>query len=399
MAGNITKIGEGSYRLRYKDLSMNVQAKSDRAAEKLLSKFITEVESGDFSQSSKVTFGEFVKKWLENFAEQDLAPKTVFRYKQLLEARILPRFGDMRLEKIKPLDLVEFYRSLKTKHKFIKMSMDGTRKEATSEGLSDKTIRHHHGVICAIFEKAIKWDVYKGENPAHHVDAPKVERKKARCYDMDQVKDMLKALGNEDLKHQAAVIIALTCGMRLGEICGLEWQDIGFDKGTIEVRQASQYLPGQGVFTKDPKTESSKRRVSVNKALLGLLKAYQKDQQDKGFLCANNNRLFITWDGKPMFPNAMSKWFTNFITRNNLPKLNFHGLRHTSATFLISQGMDVQTVAGRLGHSTSATTQNIYSHFLESKDKQAADLMESAFGIVLEDKTKKEVKRLADKLH
>jgi len=136
-------------------------------------------------------------------------------------------------------------------------------------------------------------------------------------------------------------------------------------------------LPGQGVFAKDPKTESSKRRVSVNKALLDLLKAYQKDQQDKGFLCADNNRLFITWDGKPMFPNAMSKWFTNFITRSNLPKLNFHGLRHTSATFLISQGMDVQTVAGGLGHSTSATTQNVYSHFLQSKDKQAALLSSS----------------------
>lgn len=90
-------------------------------------------------------------------------------------------------------------------------------------------------------------------------------------------------------------------------------------------------------------------------------------------------RLFVTWDGKPMFPNAMSKWFFNFIKRNKLPSLNFHGLRHTSATFLISQGMDVQTVAGRLGHSTSATTQNIYSHFLESKDKQTADLMEKSF--------------------
>jgi len=307
----------------------------------------------------------------------------------MLNSRILPAFGGIRLTKIKPLDLVDFYKSLKGKHKFIKIKIDGTRKEVISEGLSDKTIRHHHGIICAIYEKAIKWDIYRGNNPAKHVDSPKVERKKAACYDLDQIEAMMKVLQGEELKHQAAVMIALTCGLRLGEICGLEWQDIRFDTNIIEIRQSSQYIPGQGVFTKDPKTESSKRRVSANKALLDLLQAYQEDQQDKGFLCANNNRLFVTWDGKPMFPNAMSKWFTNFITRSKLPKLNFHGLRHTSATFLISQGMDVQTVAGRLGHTTSATTQNIYSHFLKSKDQQAADLMEEMFS---PGKTKKDTK-------
>ncbi|NLA10907.1 MAG: site-specific integrase [Firmicutes bacterium] len=109
------------------------------------------------------------------------------------------------------------------------------------------------------------------------------------------------------------------------------------------------------------------------------LKYYQQNQREKGFICHGNNRLFITWDGKPMHPNSVSKWFPAFLRRYKLPPLNFHGLRHTSATFLISQGMDIQTVAGRLGHSTTATTQNIYSHFLESKDRQAADLMEAVF--------------------
>jgi integrase len=379
MAGNVTKRKPGHYRLRYKDYTRNIQAKTDSEAEKLLAKFITEIENGDFSQPSKITFREFVKKWLENYAETELAPKTLFRYKQMLESRILPTFGNRRLEKIKSLDLLNFYKSIKGKHKYIKIKIDGTRKEAISKGLADKTIRHHHGIISAIFEKAIKWDVYKGDNPARHVDAPKIERKKAACYDIDQIEAMLNVLQGEELRHQAAVMIALTCGMRLGEICGLEWQDIDFDKNTIEIRQSSQYLPGQGVFTKDPKTESSKRKISVNDALLKLLRVYQEDQKDKGFLSAGNNRLFVMFDGNPMFPNAMSKWFSNFIKRHKLPKLSFHGLRHTSATFLISQGMDVQTVAGRLGHTTSATTQNIYSHFLKSKDQQAAELMEKAF--------------------
>ena len=80
-----------------------------------------------------------------------------------------------------------------------------------------------------------------------------------------------------------------------------------------------------------------------------------------------------------MHPSSIAKWFRNFLKNNNLPNLNFHGLRHTSATFLISKGMDIETVAGRLGHSTSATTHNIYSHLLEAKYKKAADIMEKSF--------------------
>lgn len=394
MAGNIVMVKEGSYRLRYKDYSRYVKAKSPREAEKLLSKFITEVESGDFTQPSKITFKEFTLKWLKEYAEIKLAPKTVFRYKQLLESRIFPAFGDVKLEKIKPLDLVKFYNSLRTDHKFISITLDGTRQEKKAKRLSEKTIKHHHGLITAIYEKAIKWGVLKGDNPAKRVDPPKVERKKARCYDEAQVQKLLDALekldGSEN-KYKVATMIALMTGARLGEIMGLEWQDIDFENKVINIRQASQYVPGRGTFAKDPKTENSKRKVSINEMLLNILAAHQKDQQEKGFLCRGNNRLFVTWDGKPMYPYTLTDWFPEFVRRNNLPPLNFHGLRHTSATFLISRGMDIQTVAGRLGHSTSATTQNIYSHFLESKDRQAADLMEDAFS------TKKKALKRAEK--
>ena len=123
------------------------------------------------------------------------------------------------------------------------------------------------------------------------------------------------------------------------------------------------------------------RKISINNSLLKLLDEYREEQQKKGFICRGNNRLFVTWDGQPMNTYTITKWFPQFLERNELPHLNFHGLRHTSATFLISQGMDIETVAGRLGHSTSATTQNVYSYFLESKDRQAADIMEGSFSI------------------
>lgn len=177
MAGNIVKVKDGHYRLRYKDYSMYVKAKNDTEAGKLLARFVTDVESGNFKQPSKVTFKEFAKIWLNDYAEVELAPKTVSRYKDLLEARIYLAFGDKRLDKIKPLDLVDFYNSLREKHKYMSL-FDGVREEKEAEPLSEQTIKHHHRLICAIFEKAIKWEVLLGANPAKRVDPPKTEKKK-----------------------------------------------------------------------------------------------------------------------------------------------------------------------------------------------------------------------------
>lgn len=344
-----------------------------------LAKFISEVDSGDFTKPSKITFEQFANRWLKDYGEHELAPKTLFRYKQILESRVYPAIGKKKLERIRPLDLIEFYNSLRKKHKFTCTAGEDKGEKKEAEALSENTIRQHHRIISAIFEKAIRWKVLKGSNPAKFVDAPKVEKKKANCYDSDDIQLLLKALeqlGPEELKYKAAVIIALMIGARLGEVLGLEWKDIHFDERYIEIRQASQYLPGKGIITKKPKSENSIRKVSANKYLLVILAQYQEQQRSKDFIAEGENRLFVSADNKPMHPGTISSWFPDFISKYNLPPITFHGLRHTSATYLISRGMDIETVAGRLGHSSSAITQNVYSHFLKSKDRQAAELME-----------------------
>lgn len=205
---------------------------------------------------------------------------------------------------------------------YISIAKDGTRKEKEAGPLSENTIKHYHRLISTIFKKAIKWGVYKGINPAKRVDAPKIEKKKVKCYDENQVRKLFKALDNvdqEELKYRAATMIAFMTGARLGEIMGLEWQDLDFDNKVIEITRSSQYLPGEGTFTKTPKNETSKRRISINEALLNLLEDYQNSQRSKGFICQDNNRLFVTWDGKPMHPLTLSKWFPKFLKRNKLP--------------------------------------------------------------------------------
>lgn len=155
----------------------------------------------------------------------------------------------------------------------------------------------------------------------------------------------------------------------------------------LRVRQASQYLPGEGVFTKDTKNETSYRVISLSSIALSILKSYKAWQNEERLKCGDlwvkewneNPRLFTQWNGKPIFPSTISQWFTKFQERHELPPLTFHGLRHTNASLLIAQDVNTATVGKRLGHSTTATTMKIYAHALKRPDKEAAEKLDSLF--------------------
>lgn len=134
-------------------------------------------------------------------------------------------------------------------------------------------------------------------------------------------------------------------------------------------------------FTKDPKTESSVRDVAIPSFVLSLLEEYKLWYEEQklfyGELWTNSNRLFVQADGKPMHPNTISKWFVKFVEKIGLPVINFHGLRHTNATLLISQNIDIAVVAARLGHAQITTTLNFYVHPVISHNKVAGNVLEN----------------------
>lgn len=350
-----------------------VEAKSEREAKKLLDLFSAEVQKGEYVAPSKLTFEEFVERWFRNYGEKNLAPKTLFRYREILESRVLPAMGHLPVEQIKPFHLMEFYTNLQE---------DGIRADGKPGGLSPKTILQHHRIISSILNDAAQWQVISS-SPAARVRPPKVQKKQAGCYDESQMAALLDTLDKEELKYRVLVHLALFTGCRRGELMGLEWQDIDFQKGTLEVRQASQYLPGQGTFTKAPKNESSVRLLSLPPFLVDMLRQYKKEQTEgrlkAGDLWQGSNRLFTTWDGRPMHPDTVTSWFPKFLQRHNLPHLPFHGLRHTAATMLINQNVPLKNISGRLGHSNISTAGDIYSHFLQSADKAISDTLEQVY--------------------
>ncbi len=379
LVGNIEKRGEGKYRLTVSagtDANgkrirhrRTVEAANDREAEKLLMLYLAELEGTHYYEPERLRLAEFANKWLAEYAK-NLAPKTYERYKAIFESRITPALGHLTMDKIKPLHIVEFLNSLQR---------DGARLDGKPGGLSEQTILHHHRVLSVVFNTAVQWGVMR-ENPMPRVKPPRVRKTKAAAYDEKQTAAMLEALEKEPLKYRVLIHLALVTGLRRGELMGLEWRDIDFQKNTLEVNRASQSLAGYGTFTKEPKTEESKRLVSLPLPTVQLLKEYRKEWLEEkikiGDLWKGSERLWVTWDGRPAHAQTPTHWFPKFLKRHGLPHLNFHGLRHTSATLLISQGADVRSVSGRLGHSRTSTTMDIYVHSLRKADEAAANIMQ-----------------------
>lgn len=162
---------------------------------------------------------------------------------------------------------------------------------------------------------------------------------------------------------------------------GLDWSDINLQTGIISINKSSNYLAEKGVFTKDPKTESSIRDVAIPTFVISLLENYKiwyDEQKDMfGELWVNSNRLFVQANGKPMHPDTISKWFVKYVEQIGLPVINFHGLRHTNATLLISQNIDIAVVAARLGHAQITTTLNFYVHPVTSHNKVAGNALQN----------------------
>ena len=185
--------------------------------------------------------------------------------------------------------------------------------------------------------------------------------------------------------------------MRRGELCGLRWCDIDFEKKTVSVRQViSKRGNGEGLTVKEPKTKSSIRTIAVSKDVIESLKSWRREQMQTCMQMGNywegqrgeqfdQNFVFTSPDltGRPIYPDSVGHKFHEIIQayneeyHGNIPDINFHGTRHTSATLLISEGLDVVEVSHRLGHSKTSTTEDIYAHQLEKVDEHAADVLDS----------------------
>ena len=390
MAGSIEKRGKNSYRLTVAEgFDLNGKPMIHRKtvhgtkkdAEVELAKFVTEVQNGLVVDGKSLRFSEFTEIWKRDYGSKELAPTTYKPYCRMLETRILPYFGHFYINKIRPTDIMKFYDLLEKDTQLVRKK--GNNGSKTKKPLSGKTILEHRRLLRAMLHKAVYWQLIVA-NSAERVRAPKAKKPKTRSYDDEQTKillENLELLSIEDSKYKVAIILTIFTGVRLGELMGLEWQDVDFKNGIISINRSSQYLSDMGVFTKTPKTESSIREIAIPEFIISLLEEYKLWYEEQksiyGELWTNSDRLFVKADGKPMHPSSISKWFVRYVSTIGLPVINFHGLRHTNASLLVAQNVDIAVVSARLGHAQISTTLDFYVHPLLSHNRKAGYALEN----------------------
>ena len=168
-------------------------------------------------------------------------------------------------------------------------------------------------------------------------------------------------------------------GCRRGELTGLLWEDIDFKNSTININKTTQYLPEYGIFETKTKSRTSDRKIYISSTTLNILRKYRSEQLQKKLLLGNkwgnSKRVFTTQYGQDMHPDTPSQILRNIIKKYNLKKIKFHALRHTSISLMISKGVQLQIISKKAGHSNTAITHQIYSHFFDDEFKEVANIM------------------------
>ena len=358
---------------------------------------ISKVNNGTYKEPSKMKVADWFNVWIDEYQKSSLRPTTWDSYKMQIDKHILPEIGHLKLAHLQTYHLQSLYNS---------KQKDGARLDNKPGPLSPRSVRYIHMICHACLEQA-KLEGRIIVNPADAVKLPADPRKEMRYFDTNQVAAFLSEA--RKTRNFAAYFLALNTGLRRGELLGLRWKDVDLKNGTISVNQGLVRVSGKLLF-QEPKTKKSRRTIGISQAVVDELKKYRKMQLDEMELAmtAYNNEqglVFCNELGEPICPRSFTKHFERVIERYNkrideqinegnlkdadkvkakLPKINFHGLRHTFATLSLQQGTDPRTIQEALGHSKVAFTLEIYGGVTEKMKQDATEKIGSLLASCLE---------------
>lgn len=305
------------------------------------------------------TVEQFLKVWLETVAKPRIRPRTYRSYEQIVRNHLVPGLGRIELQRLTPQQVQAFLNA---------------KSEA---GLS---VEHLRRVLRTALTQAVKWD-YVPRNVAALVSTPKKSKHEFAYLDAVGARKFVEAVRGHRL--EALFTVALAVGLRLGEALGLTWDDVDLDEGTLRVRSQMQRTKGKVEFVQ-PKTERARRVIPLPAFAVQALIRHRGRQAEERLMNAdvwqNYNLVFTSSVGTPPEERNVRRSLDALLLGAGLPRLRFHDLRHSCATLLLSQGVDVRTIMETLGHSQIALTLNTYSHVVPALKKDAATKMDAMLG-------------------
>lgn len=358
------------YRAKYTDgngKQKSVYGKTYDDCRIKLTEKISERDNGYNFDAKGMTVEQYMSSWLYDSAQGKLGHRSFSNYKLQIERHINPALGSIKLSNLSPMHIQKFYKS------------------KLDSGLSTATVRYMHAVLHSALEQATKWDLV-GVNPASKVSAPRVQQDEITPLSPMEAQLFLQVAGES--KYELFYVLALTCGLRTGEILGLKESDLSYQKNvTLTVnRQVQRKRDGGGLVFSEPKNNARRSIQLPDRAAQALQKHYVRNGRDMAGMLSSlspldDRLLFQTSNGTPIdVQNIINRDFKPMLRNADLPEIRAHDLRHTCATLLLGENENPKYVQRLLGHSSIRQTLDLYSHYMPEMRESPANAMDRVLG-------------------
>ena len=321
------------------------------------------IDENRFVMLSNEIFSEYIQSWFENHYRSRIKQTSATNSKYLIEKHILREnsFAVKEIAKITTADIDHFY-NLKIKDNY-----------------STSYIRKMHQLLNQAFSQAVKWKKIT-VNPVTDADPPSVKQEEMSIWSFDAIQAFLHTCKGE--RHYLTFLLAIYTGMRKGEILGLKWSDIDFDKKVIQVNRSVAYVPKKGYIFTTLKTKNSKRQIPIPEFVRNELRNHKECMEDwkelVGELYEDQDLIICTNTGTLQDARNVTRVMNRIVKSANVPHIRFHDIRHTHASILISEGVDIVKISKRLGHANPKITLEFYAHLMPNADNDIADIFHKA---------------------
>lgn len=338
------------------------QGKTEQEVKKKLNKIEFLLNTGQYKKPNKDTLVSFLYEY-HGVCSTKWEATTASLYLMYIQTHIEPYFKDSKLTSIKAMSLDKFYNYKLTETRTIKIQTKKGENEKILPPLSINTVNKLNKFLKAAFNYAVVNDLL-AKNPTTGIKLASTQKYIPKVYTEDQFKTLVTLVKGKE--QEIPIVLAAGCGLRRGEICGLRWDNIDFENKILSVVRTTVRFTKN--LDKDPKNETSKRKISIPGYVIRILEYhYKQNGMPKG-------KIITRW-----LPQSLSEMFNNLLDSCNMEHTRLHDLRHYNAVIMMQYGIPDKVAAERLGHSNVTTLRQVYQHVMNGMDNEAANMIDAAF--------------------